>query len=113
MLVIRLPKWSIVMMTPETWSGVTVGSSTHDGTISVVFGPSSAGATRPAASSAAIGAKMSRPWKVALGTGSLNRAIAFGVSSRKIEGELLRDNDRRQQSRCPARETHALPRLRR
>jgi hypothetical protein len=51
----------MVMITPLTWSGVTVGSSTHDGTISVVFGPRSAGATRPAASSAAIGAKISRP----------------------------------------------------
>ena len=46
MLVIRLPKWSIVMITPATWSGVTAGSSTQDGTMSVVFGPSSAGATR-------------------------------------------------------------------
>src|SRR4026207_2050038 len=57
----------MVMIAPPPGAGVTVGSSTHDGTISVVFGPRSAGATRPAAGSAAIGAEVSRPGKGAPG----------------------------------------------
>jgi hypothetical protein len=70
------------MTTPATWSAAISGSSTHEGTMSRICSPRSAGEPRPAAISAAIGAKISRPWNVALTTGRPKRFVARATSTR-------------------------------
>ena len=67
---------------------------------------------RPA-SSAATGAKMSRPWKVALGIGSLNFAIARGGVETMNRTASSRAPRPVRAVHCPARGTHAPPRRRR
>ena len=97
------------MTTPLTAPGVDAsGSSTHAGTTLSTRSPRSAGTQRPAASSAAMGAKMSRPWNVALGLWMPNMHEA-----RRGELHHATHRDARRRSalaaRCPAPGTQWPP----